>query len=130
MGPLFIDDLASTASIPYQPMPVQPAHTLKVQSLQPPLSTLTSTLPGTPSSQPNEPSLLSKEALLPPIQRINETLRPRGLEFALSEQSERIITKVIDRETGDVIRQIPAEEVLLVAERLEELQGRLISLEA
>lgn len=72
----------------------------------------------------------TKEALVEPIQRINDALRPRGLEFDISEQSARIITRVIDRETGDVIRQIPAEEVLLMAERLEELQGQLISLKA
>lgn len=73
---------------------------------------------------------ITKAELVEPVQRINDVLRPRGLEFDVSEQSARIITKVIDRETGDVIRQIPAEEVLLVAERLEEIQGRLISLEA
>tara|TARA_Y100001973_G_scaffold89992_1_gene136971 strand:- start:732 stop:1091 length:360 start_codon:yes stop_codon:yes gene_type:complete len=72
----------------------------------------------------------TKEALVEPIQRINDVMRPRGLEFDISEQSARIITRVIDRETGDVIRQIPAEEVLLLAERLEELQGKLISLKA
>lgn len=72
----------------------------------------------------------TKEALVEPVQRINDVMRPRGLEFDISEQSSRIITRVIDRETGDVIRQIPAEEVLLMAEQLEELQGRLISLKA
>lgn len=68
--------------------------------------------------------------LVEPIQRINETMRPRGLEFELSEESSRVITRVIDRESGDVIRQIPAEEVLKIAERLEEMQGQIISLEA
>ncbi|RUR31052.1 flagellar protein FlaG [Vreelandella andesensis] len=82
------------------------------------------------NGEQTEPLNISKESLAEPIQRINETFRPRGLEFALSEQSGRVITKVIDRETGDVIRQIPAEEVLLVAERLEELQGQIISLKA
>ncbi|XQU09858.1 flagellar protein FlaG [Halomonas sp. LY9] len=68
--------------------------------------------------------------MVEPIQRINDVMRPRGLEFDISEESTRIITRVIDRETGDVIRQIPAEEVLLMAEQLEALQGKLISLEA
>lgn len=68
--------------------------------------------------------------LIEPIQRINDVMRPRGLEFELSEASTRIITRVIDRESGEVIREIPAEEVLRIAERLEEMQGRIISLEA
>ncbi len=57
-------------------------------------------------------------------------MRPHGLEFELSEETSRVITRVIDRESGDVIRQIPAEEVLKIAERLEEMQGRIISIEA
>ncbi|ASK20962.1 MULTISPECIES: flagellar protein FlaG [unclassified Halomonas] len=122
MGPLLIDELISIATTPYQSTSYQ--STNPTTSLQ--------QAPGITGVAGEQPELrsVSKESLAVPIQRINETLRPRGLEFVLSEQSERVITKVIDRETGDVIRQIPAEEVLLVAERLEELQGRIISLEA
>ncbi|PAU70711.1 flagellar protein FlaG [Vreelandella alkaliphila] len=127
MGPLLIDELISIATAPYssnnhQSTNFQPAN--QQTSLKQTLG-----IPGVGGEQA-EPRNVSKESLAEPIQRINETLRPRGLEFVLSEQSGRVITKVIDRETGDVIRQIPAEEVLLVAERLEELQGRIISLEA
>lgn len=78
----------------------------------------------------NDEQEIKTGQLVEPIQRINETMRPRGLEFELSEKSSRVITRVIDRESGDVIRQIPAEEVLKIAERLEEMQGQLISLEA
>ncbi|AZM94259.1 flagellar protein FlaG [Vreelandella venusta] len=122
MGPLLIDELISIATTPYPP-------TLS-QSATP--NTSSPQAPGVAGVDGEQPELLSvsKESLTAPIQRINEAFRPRGLEFELSEQSGRVITKVIDRETGDVIRQIPAEEVLLVAERLGELQGRIISLEA
>ncbi|QPI64253.1 flagellar protein FlaG [Vreelandella venusta] len=122
MGPLLIDELISIATTPYPP-------TLS-QSATP--NTSSPQTPGVVGVDGEQPELLSvsKESLTAPIQRINEAFRPRGLEFELSEQSGRVITKVIDRETGDVIRQIPAEEVLLVAERLGELQGRIISLEA
>ncbi|MGY2460634.1 flagellar protein [Vreelandella sulfidaeris] len=73
---------------------------------------------------------ISGGELIEPIQRINEAMRPRGLEFELSEDTSRVITRVVDRESGEVIRQIPAEEVLKIAERLEEMQGQIISLEA
>ncbi|MCE8019883.1 flagellar protein FlaG [Halomonas sp. MCCC 1A11036] len=65
--------------------------------------------------------------LVEPIQRINEVLRQYGVEFELNDPS-RIITRIVDRETGDVLRQIPSEEVLAIAERLDEFQGSLISL--
>lgn len=68
--------------------------------------------------------------LIEPLQRINESMRPRGLEFELSETTSRVITRVIDRESGEIIREIPPEEVLKIAERLEEMQGQIISLEA
>lgn len=73
---------------------------------------------------------ISTGELIEPIQRIYEAMRPRGLEFELSDETSRVITRVIDRESGEVIRQIPAEEVLKIAERLEETQGQIISLEA
>ncbi|WNL38846.1 flagellar protein FlaG [Halomonas sp. PAMB 3264] len=72
----------------------------------------------------------SREEIEEPMARINEMLRQRGLEFELSEEPTRLITRVIDRETGDVIRQIPNEEVLAVFRHIEEMQGGLISLEA
>ncbi|MCL5425163.1 MAG: flagellar protein FlaG [Gammaproteobacteria bacterium] len=74
--------------------------------------------------------VVTANELIEPIQRINDAMRPRGLEFELSEATSRIITRVIDRESGEVIREIPVEEVLKIAERLEEMQGQIISLEA
>ncbi|SEL28478.1 flagellar protein FlaG [Halomonas daqiaonensis] len=73
---------------------------------------------------------ISKDALVEPTRRINEVLRPYGLEFELSEETSRLITRIVDRDNGEVIRQIPAEEVLKISERMEELQGLLIRLEA
>jgi len=67
--------------------------------------------------------------LAEPIERINTVMSQRGLEFEIRQESDRVVTRVVNRESGDVIRQIPAEEVLLLAERLDELQqGGLINL--
>ncbi|EWH03505.1 flagellar protein FlaG [Halomonas sp. BC04] len=68
--------------------------------------------------------------LVEPIQRINEVLRQYGVEFELNEMPSRVVTRIVDRDSGDVLRQIPSEEVLAIAERLDEMQGRLIRLEA
>lgn len=72
----------------------------------------------------------NREDLLKATQRVNETLRSYNVQFELQEDSSRVITRIIDQDTGDVIRQIPAEDVLRIAERLGELQGLLISEEA
>ncbi|MCE0731964.1 flagellar protein FlaG [Halomonas sp. G15] len=73
---------------------------------------------------------ISQDSLVAPVARINETMRAYGLEFELSEDAGRPITRIVDRDSGEVIRQIPAEEVLRVAERLKELTGRLIHQQA
>lgn len=73
---------------------------------------------------------ISRDALIQPTQRINEVMRPYGVEFEVNDATSRLVTRIVDRDNGEVIRQIPAEEVLRIAERLEEVQGRLIQLEA
>ena len=73
---------------------------------------------------------VGRESLAEPIQRINETMKPYGLEFELSEDSSRVITRVIDRENDEVIRQIPPEEVMQIAENLGMAQGQLLRGEA
>lgn len=72
---------------------------------------------------------LGRGELVEPLQRINEVMRHYGVQFELGEFESRVVTRIVDRESGEVIRQIPAEEVLKIAERLEEVQGRLIDLE-
>jgi flagellar protein FlaG len=41
-----------------------------------------------------------------------------------------MVVKVIDRETQDVIRQIPSQEMLDLAQALDKLQGLLIKQKA
>ncbi|WJG10564.1 flagellar protein FlaG [Aliiglaciecola sp. LCG003] len=48
--------------------------------------------------------------------------RNRQLAFSVDEKSERSVVKVTDSESGEVIRQIPSEEVLALSERIKELQ--------
>ncbi|CBV44241.1 flagellar protein FlaG [Halomonas elongata] len=71
-----------------------------------------------------------RDGLVAPLQRVNEVIRPYGVEFELDEGTSRTVTRLVDRENGEVIRQIPAEEMLRVAERIEELQGVLIQQQA
>lgn len=73
---------------------------------------------------------LGRDQLVEPVERINEVMRNYGVQFDLGEEYDRVVTRIIDQESGDVIRQIPAEEVMRIAARLNEVQGRLIELEA
>ena len=46
----------------------------------------------------------------------------RNLAFTVDEGTERSVVTVKDSESGDVIRQIPSDEVLQLAERIKDLQ--------
>ena len=46
----------------------------------------------------------------------------RQVSFSVDEDSNKQVVKVTDVVTGEVIRQIPSEEVLKLSERLQDLQ--------
>ncbi len=50
----------------------------------------------------------------------------RELHFSVDEASGRTVIKVTDPETEEIIRQIPPEEVLRIAESLEDNSGLLL----
>lgn len=62
------------------------------------------------------------------LSRANSNMRSRRTrcEFAYHEETNRISIKIYDRETKEVIREIPPEETLEMIERLWELAGLLI----
>lgn len=72
---------------------------------------------------------VSEKELVKAVQRANGMLRNYGVHFETSEDSGRIIVRLVDRESGELIRQIPPEEALNAAQRLEEVRGMLLNLE-
>jgi flagellar protein FlaG len=54
----------------------------------------------------------------------------RSLHFSVDKASGDTVVRVIDMETHEVIRQIPSEEVLIIAERMRTTAGILLSEEA
>jgi flagellar protein FlaG len=67
------------------------------------------------------------------VASISQALRQSNsnLEFSIDPGTHRVVVKVLDRETGDLIRQIPSREVLAIAESIGQYQkGLLFSQEA
>lgn len=54
----------------------------------------------------------------------------KGLAFKIDEDSGTNIVSVMDVDSGDVIRQIPNEEALELAQKLSEVTGLLMKTEA
>ena len=52
------------------------------------------------------------------------------LRFLVDEDTGRTVVKIVDRETDEVIKQIPSEEMMRIAKALDNLQGLLLRQEA
>jgi len=53
-----------------------------------------------------------------------------SINFAVDDDSGRLVVKVTDTGSGDVIRQLPSEEALKLAENLSEVRSLLFKVEA
>ena len=49
------------------------------------------------------------------------------LQFRVDDASGRMVVAVVDRETSEVLRQMPSEEMLSIARRLEAQLGEITS---
>ncbi len=53
-----------------------------------------------------------------------------GMRFELDEDTQRMVVSIINTESGEVLRQIPSEEVLHVAKMIAQFQGKLLNTQA
>ncbi len=49
------------------------------------------------------------------------------LNFSVDKETRTVVVRVIDEETGEVIREIPPPELLAIAQELEKLKGILFN---
>lgn len=63
------------------------------------------------------------------VSKINEVVQSvqRDLSFNMDEDSGKTVIRVVDTESGELIRQIPSEEVLAIASQLREFQEDAVS---
>lgn len=62
------------------------------------------------------------------IKILNEQLdgMNRSIRFSIDQESKDIVVKVVDKKTGEVISQIPPEEMIRLKERIDEMAGLLV----
>lgn len=77
---------------------------------------------------PPEPPPPTFEQLQQAVKNINIVLQARSqdLEFSVDSESERLIVTVTDKDTKEVIRQMPSKEAMEIAKALDHLQSLLI----
>lgn len=79
-----------------------------------------------------QPQVLDREQLEQTVSDMQDFVQSvqRNINFQLDDDSGRVVINVIERDSGDVIRQIPSEEALRLAENLAEIRSLLFSAEA
>lgn len=66
------------------------------------------------------------------IEAMNKRLEAwsTGIRFEMNDEAQRMVVSIVDKETGDVIRQVPSEAVLQVAKMIVQMQGSSIDTKA
>ncbi|HNY66990.1 MAG TPA: flagellar protein FlaG [Deltaproteobacteria bacterium] len=83
------------------------------------------------AAQPKETlqkKTLSADDVQRDIEAINDQLESmnRSIRFSIDDSSKDVVVKVVNKDTGEVIKQFPPEQVLKLRERLNEMAGLLV----
>jgi flagellar protein FlaG len=67
------------------------------------------------------------DAVKAAVETLNARMKDssRSLEFSMDEVAKRSVIRVIDKSSGDIIRQLPNEDVLRAVRNIEVLRGIL-----
>lgn len=87
-------------------------------------------IPIAPSTQaePTSAQAISPEQLKAAVDSVREYVRPinNSIEFSINEDVHKVVVKVVDNNTKEVIRQIPSEEMIAIAKALDSIKGLLL----
>lgn len=102
--------------------PVMPANPLRPIGVR-------QELPPEEKPSPPPPALpVPPEDLDQAIRELNEYVQSlkRTINFEIDKSSGRTIVRVLNQQTGELIRQIPSEEALAIARHLDAVQGVIV----
>jgi flagellar protein FlaG len=79
-------------------------------------------------ARPNEPEKVDFEKVAEEVkEKSNRLFKGTDLEFEFRQEENRIIVRVFDKESGNLLREIPPEEVVSLAKTTKAGKGRLFS---
>lgn len=106
------------ASVPKGPEPQNTAPSPEVRKAAAPIM--------------GEAAKLTSAEVVEIVQKANKALMSSdsNLKFIVDNESGDNIVQVVDRETQEVLRQIPSVEMLKIAKAIEKMQGVLVSTQA
>lgn len=71
---------------------------------------------------------VQEKTIINAIEKANQKLSgaDREFEFSVHEKTKQILVKIIDKETKEVVREIPSEKILDMVAKLCELNGLFV----
>lgn len=74
-------------------------------------------------------STVDRKAIEQTIAKIREAIGPANssLKIEIDPDTDGIIVKILDDQSGELIRQIPSQEMVEIAKRLDAMQGIFIT---
>lgn len=77
-----------------------------------------------PAVSPAEERQRVKQA----VEQVNKAVQSfsHNLQFSVDEDTNKTIVRVVDTSSGELIRQIPSQEIIEIAKALDKLQGMII----
>lgn len=114
------------APLPYTPVGGAPSASIPVDRVITPTPSRAAPMPTVGPLAPNDAERMV-QAFDQVVSQLNQQMQAnnRNLGFALDRRINTPVITVTDKNTGDMIRQIPAESVLRVAHSIENLKGVL-----
>jgi flagellar protein FlaG len=88
------------------------------------------TLPGQSGQAPAVPERAQVEDAVAKVKVQIQSISSNSLDFSIDDNSGKTIVRVTDRESGELIRQIPSQEMLEIARSMDRLQGILVKQKA
>lgn len=88
-------------------------------------ASVAASLPDTPVRQAAPPD---SQQIRQAVEQIKTALpaKANALQFSLDDRTGKTIVTVTDGDTGELIRQIPSEELLEIARAVDKMQGLLL----
>jgi flagellar protein FlaG len=71
---------------------------------------------------------VSPEQLKAAVNSVREYIQPinNNLEFSINDETNQVVVKIVDRNTHEVIRQMPSEEMIAIAKALDSIKGLFV----
>lgn len=117
-----------TVSLPAVGPPAAPVTPLPESANPPEAASRQPVVAPAPAQSPAPSQQLNVADMEQIARRVGEALKTSSanLEFKVDDDSGKVVVRVVDSQTNELIRQIPSEEMLSISRALDQMQGLLL----